>query len=66
MAGIGGEEKRSRNSHKKWTLAFPGKHEPTERLSSTERNGTSCFAALVERRAEQGVKVARFIPRFGR
>ena len=37
-AGVGGEGKRSRNSDRKWTRAFLGKHEQTESLSSTKRN----------------------------
>ena len=37
-AGLGGEGKRSRNSDRKWKVAFLGKHEQTESLSSTKRN----------------------------
>ena len=47
---------RSRNSDRKWTLAFPGRHEQTEGLSSTKLNGTSGFLALEGRRAERSVK----------
>ena len=36
--GNGVEGKRSRNSDRKWTRAFFGKHEQAERLSSTKRN----------------------------
>ena len=55
-AGIGGEGKRSCNSDRKWTLAFPRRHEQTEGLSSTKLNGTSGFLALEGRRAERSVK----------
>ena len=63
-AGIGNKGKRSRNSDRKWTRAFPGKHEQTEGLSSTKLNRTSGFPALEGRRAERGVKDVLVFPRF--
>ena len=63
-AAIGGEGKRIRNSDRKWTRAFHGRHEQTAGLSSTKLNGTSGFPALEGRRAEQSVKEAPIFPRF--
>ena len=61
-AGIGGEGKRSRNSDRKWTRAFLGKHEQAESHSSTKRNWTSGFLALERHRTEWSVKVLWIFP----
>ena len=53
---------RRRNSDRKWTLAFLGKHEQNESQISTKLTWSSAFSALDGRRTEQSVKVARIIP----